>query len=212
MAQENKKVSLPKLDWELDALEPYISSQINELHYKKHHQTYVTGFNTAVDQLEDLSFQLRSNPSPELAKKIVTVQENLKFHGGGYINHCLFWKSLAPPLQGGGKAPTGALAESIKKQYGSLENLIEKTNLKLAALQGSGWVFIVKNLENGGELDIVKTFNQDTISGSLVPLLAIDAWEHAYYLQYQNRKVEYFKAIWKVINWDEASRKFDEAC
>ncbi|CAI4234365.1 ASG_G0052760.mRNA.1.CDS.1 [Saccharomyces cerevisiae] len=209
--REKRKVSLPKLDWELNALEPYISAQINELHYAKHHQTYVNGFNAAVDQLENLTFQLASNPSPTIAEKIVCVQQNLKFHGGGFINHCLFWKSLAPKSQGGGRPPTGALAESIDKQFGSLGNLIDKVNSSLAALQGSGWVFIVKNLEIGGDLDIVQTLNQDTVAGSLVPLLAIDAWEHAYYLQYQNRKMDYFQSIWNIINWAEASKKFDGA-
>lgn len=205
------KVSLPKLDWDFDALEPNISGQINELHYTKHHQTYVNGFNTAVEQLEDLNCQLKSDPSPTIAKKIVGVQQNLKFHGGGYTNHCLFWKNLAPESQGGGKPPGGALGESIKSQFGSLDNLVSLTNSKLAGVQGSGWAFIVKNLENGGKLDVVQTYNQDTLTGPLVPLVAIDAWEHAYYLQYQNRKVEYFKAIWNVINWAEASKRFDEA-
>ena len=101
------------------------------------------------------------------------------------------------------------MAKAIDEQFGSLDELIKLTNTKLAGVQGSGWAFIVKNLSNGGKLDVVQTYNQDTVTGPLVPLVAIDAWEHAYYLQYQNKKADYFKAIWNVVNWKEASRRFD---
>lgn len=205
------KVSLPKLDWDFAALEPYVSGKINELHYTKHHQTYVNGFNTAVDQLAELSACLDKEPSPALARKIYGVHQNLRFHGGGYTNHCLFWKNLAPASQGGGEPPTGKLGEQIKEQFGGLEKLQKWTNATLAGVQGSGWAFIVKNLDNGGNIEVVQTYNQDTVTGNLVPLVAIDAWEHAYYLQYQNRKAEYFNAIWNVINWKEASKRFDAA-
>ncbi|AET38496.1 superoxide dismutase SOD2 Ecym_2799 [Eremothecium cymbalariae DBVPG len=203
------KVTLPDLDWDYGALEPHISGKINELHYTKHHQTYATGLNTAVDQFNELSVKLESDPS--VAKQLAALQQNIKFHGGGYQNHCLFWKNLAPSSQGGGEPPSGALAKQIESQFGSLDNLISLTNSKLAGIQGSGWAFLVKNKEIGGQLEVVQTANQDTVSGPLVPLLAIDAWEHAYYLQYQNRKVDYFKAIWNVINWKEAARRFDAA-
>ncbi|QLQ82257.1 hypothetical protein HG537_0H00190 [Torulaspora globosa] len=205
------KVTLPELNWSYDALEPYISAEINELHHSKHHQTYVNGFNAAIDQMEELKVQLARAPSPSIAREIIAVQQNLKFHGGGYTNHCLFWESLAPKSLGGGEPPSGALADAITSQYGSLENLISLSNAKLAAVQGSGWVFIVKNLQNGGKLDVVQTCNQDTLPSSLIPLVTIDAWEHAYYLQYHNRKMDYFKAIWNVINWKEASRKFNDS-
>lgn len=197
------KVSLPDLDWDFNALEPYISGQINELHYTKHHQTYVNGFNTSTEQLAEAK-------SKGEVKKIVELQKAINFHGGGYINHCLFWKNLAPAKQGGGEAPSASseLAKKIQHQYGSLDNLIKITNGKLAGIQGSGWAFIVKNKENGGELDVVTTANQDTVTGPLVPLVAIDAWEHAYYLQYQNVKGDYFKNIWNVINWKEAESRY----
>lgn len=211
VAARRFKVTLPELDWDFGALEPYISGQINELHYTKHHQTYVNGFNAAVEQLQDLSSQLAKDPSPAIAKKIVAVQQNLKFHGGGFTNHCLFWKNLAPESQGGGEAPKGALGDQIHQQFGSLDKLIKLTNTKLAGVQGSGWAFIVKNLENGGKLEVVQTYNQDTVTGSLIPIVAIDAWEHAYYLQYQNKKADYFSAIWNVINWEEAANRYDTA-
>lgn len=197
------KVSLPDLDWDFGALEPFISAQINELHYTKHHQTYVTGYNTAVEQFAEAKAKGE-------VKKTIELQKAINFHGGGYTNHCLFWKNLAPEKQGGGEPPSAEseLAQKIEAQYGSLDNLKSITNAKLAGIQGSGWAFIVKNKENGGALDIVTTANQDTVGGSLVPLVAIDAWEHAYYLQYQNVKVDYFKAIWNVINWKEAEKRY----
>lgn len=146
------------------------------------------------------------------AKKLVALQKALNFNGGGYVNHCLWWKNLAPEKAGGGKVPSAdsKLGQQIVKQYGSIDNLISATNAKLAGIQGSGWAFIVKNKENGNTIDIVTTANQDTVTDpNLVPLVAIDAWEHAYYLQYQNVKADYFKALWNVINWKEAERRFE---
>lgn len=197
------KVSLPDLDWDFGALEPHISGQINELHYLKHHQTYVNGYNQAIEQ------HAEAKAKGEV-KKTIELQKAINFHGGGYTNHCLFWKNLAPEKQGGGAPPSeeSEFAKKIVEQYGSLDQLKSVTNAKLAGIQGSGWAFIVKNKENGGQLDVVTTFNQDTVTGPLVPLVAIDAWEHAYYLQYQNVKVDYFKAIWNVINWKEAEKRY----
>lgn len=197
------KVSLPDLDWDFNALEPYISGKINELHYTKHHQTYVNGYNQAIEQAAEAKAKGE-------VKKTIELQKNINFHGGGYTNHCLFWKNLAPKEQGGGEPPSkdSDLAKLITKQYGSLENLQSITNAKLAGIQGSGWAFLIKNKENGGSLDVITTMNQDTLTGPLVPLVAIDAWEHAYYLQYQNVKGDYFKAIWNVINWKEAEKRY----
>lgn len=203
MGAVRTKVSLPDLDWDFGALEPHISGQINELHYTKHHQTYVNGYNTAIEQLAEAKAKGE-------VKKTIELQQNIRFHGGGYTNHCLFWKNLAPEKQGGGEPPASEseFAKKITEQFGSLDNLKSLTNAKLAGIQGSGWAFIVKNKENGGALDVVTTYNQDTVTGPLVPLVAIDAWEHAYYLQYQNVKADYFKAIWNVINWKEAEKRY----
>uniref|UniRef100_P79022 Superoxide dismutase n=1 Tax=[Candida] sp. HN95 TaxID=159257 RepID=P79022_9ASCO len=196
------KVSLPDLDWDFGALEPHISGQINEIHYTKHHQTYVNGYNQAIEQA--------ARPRQGEVKKTIELQKAINFHGGGYTNHCLFWKNLAPEKQGGGEPPAedSEFAKRIVEQYGSLDNLKAITNGKLAGIQGSGWAFIVKNKENGGALDVITTANQDTVLGPFVPLVAIDAWEHAYYLQYQNVKADYFKAIWNVINWKEAEKRY----
>lgn len=204
------KVTLPGLEWDFADLEPHISGQINEVHYTKHHQTYVNGFNTGLEQMAELQEKLKKDPSPSIAREIIALQQNIKFHGGGYTNHCLFWKNLTPEKHGGGQLPEGKLKDAIINQYGSLDSLIKLTNSKLAGVQGSGWAFIVKNLANGGKLDVVQTYNQDTVTGSLIPLVAIDAWEHAYYLQYQNRKLDYFNAIWNVINWKEAAKRFEQ--
>lgn len=203
------KVTLPDLDWDFGDLEPYISGQINEIHYKKHHQTYVNGFNDGMDKMNELKHELEKTPSPRVAREIIALQQNIKFHGGGYTNHCLFWKNLTPEKDGGGQLPEGKLKDAITSQFGDLDALVKLTNNKLAGVQGSGWAFIVKNLDNGGKIEVVQRYNQDTVTGSLIPLVAIDAWEHAYYLQYQNRKVDYFKAIWNVINWEEAARRFE---
>ena len=200
----NNKIELPKLDWAYDALEPHISGKINEIHHSKHHQTYVNGYNTVIQDL------IQAEIAGDL-KKEIEIQQNIKFHAGGHTNHVLFWKSLAPVSQGGGKHPDSksGLGAQIIKQYGSVDNLILLVNKKLAGIQGSGWAFLVKNKLNGGNLDVVTTYNQDTVTGDLIPLLAIDAWEHAYYLQYQNVKLDYFKAIWNVINWKEAAERYE---
>ncbi|ODQ81578.1 hypothetical protein BABINDRAFT_159850 [Babjeviella inositovora NRRL Y-12698] len=196
------KIVLPDLDFDFGDLEPYISGQINELHYTKHHQTYVNGYNTAIEQLAEAKHAGD-------VKKTIELQQHIKFHGGGFLNHNLFWKNLAAPKNGGGEVPAtdSALGLAIKQQYGSLDSLISLTNTKLAGIQGSGWAFIVKNTENGA-IEVVQRYNQDTVTGPYVPLVAIDAWEHAYYLQYQNVKVDYFKAIWNVINWKEAEKRY----
>jgi Fe-Mn family superoxide dismutase len=133
----------------------------------------------------------------------------INFHGGGHINHSLFWKNLAPPSQGGGEPPKqgGALDNAIKAQYGSLDNLVQLMNAKLAGIQGSGWAWIVKNKDNGA-LDVITKANQDPVTGVHIPIVGIDAWEHAYYLQYKNVKADYFKAIWNVVNWNEAERRY----
>ncbi|KAG7904818.1 hypothetical protein KL907_003034 [Ogataea polymorpha] len=199
------KVSLPELKWDFGALEPYISGQINELHYSKHHQTYVNGYNTAIEQHAEAK-------ATGDVKKTYELQQHIKFHGGGYLNHCLFWDNLAPAKQGGGELPSpdSEFYKKVIEQYGSFDKLIALTNTKLAGIQGSGWAFIVKNSENGA-VEVIQTYNQDTAAGPYKPLVAIDAWEHAYYLQYKNVKADYFKAIWNVINWDEASKRYSAA-
>lgn len=123
------------------------------------------------------------------------------------MNHTLFWENLAPKNQGGGEPPSGALAKAIDSHYGSLQSLQEKFNTALAGIQGSGWAWLVQDTQMGA-ISIKTYANQDTVTGQFRPLLGIDAWEHAYYLQYENRKAEYFKAIWDVVNWQAAEKRF----
>lgn len=196
------KATLPDLPYDYAALEPCISGQIMELHHSKHHSTYVNSFNNFSEQLASLS----SNTPSDIQQQIA-LQPLINFHGGGHINHSLFWENLAPKNQGGGEPPSGPLGKKIQETYGGLEELKKVMNAKLAGIQGSGWAWLAKDKETG---DIaVRTYaNQDPVVGQFVPLLGIDAWEHAYYLQYQNRKAEYFSAIWDVINWKTAEKRF----
>lgn len=210
------QIKLPDLKWDYGSLEPYISGEINEIHYTKHHQTYATNFNKSIIKRQELLDKLNNindinNPEvKKLVGNLSTIERDIKFNAGGYSNHCYFWNSLSPKDKNGGFInEDSALNKQIKEQYGDLNELIKQIKGKLAWIQGSGWVFLTKS-NNNNLLNIETTVNQDTISpeNSKI-LLAIDAWEHAYYLQYQNRKVEYFDAIWNVINWQFAQEQYD---
>merc|ERR1712230_61422 len=137
----------------------------------------------------------------------IATQPAINFNGGGHTNHSLFWENLAPKSQGGGDPPSGALAKAIDDTYGNLDELKKKFNAALAGIQGSGWAWLVKDTQTG-QIGIKPYANQDPVVGQYKPLLGVDAWEHAYYLQYQNRKAEYFSAIWDVINWKAAEKRF----
>jgi len=193
------KATLPDLPYDYGALEPYISGKIMELHHKKHHQTYVTGLNSALDTIA------AGDPV-----KAAAAAPLLNFHGGGHINHSLFWENLAPASREGGGEPDGALKKSIAEDFGSFDTLRKQMNTALAGIQGSGWAWLVKD-KTTGTLSIATRANQDPVSGPYVPLLGIDAWEHAYYLQYENRKAEYFEAIWNVVNWKTVASRFEKA-
>ncbi|KXS93743.1 hypothetical protein AC579_10481 [Pseudocercospora musae] len=194
------KATLPDLAYDYGALEPAISGQIMELHHSKHHNTYVTSYNTQIEKLQEA--QQKGDIPAQIA-----IQPLINFHGGGHTNHTLFWENLAPKSQGGGEPPSGALAKSIDSHFGSLDNLKSQVNTALAGIQGSGWAWLVQDV-NTGAIQVKTYANQDPVVGQFRPLLGIDAWEHAYYLQYQNRKAEYFSAIWDVINWKAAEKRF----
>ncbi|XP_024530400.1 superoxide dismutase [Mn], mitochondrial isoform X2 [Selaginella moellendorffii] len=194
--------TLPDLDYDYGELEPAISGEIMKLHHTKHHQTYITNFVKALEQLE----QAEKDGN---AEAIVKLQGAINFNGGGHVNHSIFWKNLAPSKSGGGEPPEGKLASAIKDEFGSLEKLIAKMNADGAALQGSGWVWLGLN-KDLKQLAVQTTANQDPLaSKGLVPLLGIDVWEHAYYLQYKNVKPDYLKNIWKVINWSDVSSRYE---
>lgn len=201
MVQQYK---LPELPYSLDALEPTISAEIMNLHYNKHHATYVANLNKAIEQLAE------AEQKGDVAAQIA-LQSAIKFNGGGHVNHSIFWTNLAPTNAGGGTSPEGALLDAIKQDFGSLEKFIELFSAKAVAVQGSGWAWLGYN-KTSKRLEIATCDNQDPLSTKgLVPLLGIDVWEHAYYLQYKNVRADYVKAIWNVINWKNVSERFAQA-
>ncbi|KAI5116667.1 hypothetical protein M0805_007839 [Coniferiporia weirii] len=195
--------TLPPLPYDYAALEPYISRQIMELHHTKHHQTYVNALNAAEEQYAKASS----------AKERIALQSALKFNGGGHINHSLFWKNLAQPKESGGRGgvfdESTPFGKAVIAEYGSLDSLIQKFNTATLGIQGSGWGWLGVN-PSTKKLEIATTPNQDPLL-SHVPIIGVDIWEHAFYLQYLNVKPNYLKAIWQVINFDEASARYDEA-
>ncbi|KAL4576071.1 hypothetical protein LXL04_012159 [Taraxacum kok-saghyz] len=199
--------TLPDLAYDYGALEPAISAEIMQLHHQKHHQTYITNYNKALEQLDDAI-------AKGDASTAVKLQSAIKFNGGGHVNHSIFWKNLAPTSEGGGEAPHGSLGWAIDQHFGSFEKLIAKMNTEGAGVQGSGWVWLAVDKELK-RLVVETTANQDplvTKGASLAPLVGIDVWEHAYYLQYKNVRPDYLKNIWKVINWKYASEIYEKEC
>ncbi|MBC2267397.1 superoxide dismutase [Listeria farberi] len=197
---------LPKLPYTYDALEPNFDKETMELHYTKHHNTYVTKLNEAVSGHPELA----SKPVEELVANLDSVPEDIRGavrnHGGGHANHTLFWSILSP---NGGGTPTGELKSAIESEFGTFDEFKEKFNAAAAARFGSGWAWLVVN---NGKLEIVSTANQDSpLSEGKTPVLGLDVWEHAYYLKFQNRRPEYIDTFWNVVNWDEANKRFDAA-
>jgi len=194
---------LPDLPYDFNALEPVISAEIMELHYSKHHKTYVTKLNEALEKYHEAE-------SKNDVSNMIALQNAIKFNGGGHINHSIFWTILCPKSQAK-ETPSGKLLDAIKKDFGSFEDFKKKLSDKTVAIQGSGWGWLGYN-KNMKELQIETCANQDPLSTTgLVPLLGIDVWEHAYYLQYKNVRPDYVKAIWEIFNWEEIEKKFDLA-
>lgn len=197
------KFELPKLPYELDALEPVISKEIMTLHYTKHHQAYVNNLNAALEKYAEAE-------SKNDIAQMVAMQQAIRFNGGGHVNHSIFWTNLAP-VGKGGDAPQGALAKAIDHTFGSFDAFKEQFSTKATALQGSGWVWLGYN-KASKHLEIISCDNQDPLSTKgLVPLLGLDVWEHAYYLQYKNVRPDYIKAIWQVFNWKNVEERFTAA-
>lgn len=203
---------LPPLPYDKTALEPYIDAMTMEIHHGKHHAAYVANLNKAIAG----NAALESKNIEALIGNLGAVPENIRGpvrnNGGGHANHSMFWKLMAPKAGG---APTGKLADDIKTAFGSFDAFKEKFEAGGLGRFGSGWVWLVVN---GGKLEIVSTANQDSpIMGKAIagcegkPVLGCDVWEHAYYLKYQNRRADYLKAWWNVVNWSEAARNYDAA-
>ncbi|ORX98650.1 manganese and iron superoxide dismutase [Basidiobolus meristosporus CBS 931.73] len=196
------KHTLPDLPYDYDALEPIISTEIMRLHHSKHHQTYVNNLNIAEEKNSEA---ISKN---DLTTQI-SLQPALKFNGGGHVNHSIFWTNLAPLKEGGGEPPKGELLEAIKRDFGSLEQFIKQFNTQTTAVQGSGWGWLGYNKAKKS-LQIQTTANQDVLT-DLVPLLGVDVWEHAYYLQYKNARPDYLTEIWKIVNWNNVTERYNKA-
>jgi len=195
---------LPDLPYDYDALEPYIDGQTMDIHYNKHHNAYLTKFQKAIEgtELEDKSLE-------ELMANAGQHGPGVRNQGGGYYNHIVFWNSMSP--SGGGK-PTGSLASAIDSEFGSFDDFKEQFTNAGVTLFGSGFVWLIVS---NGKLDIVQTPNQDNPLMDVAPkngepIMALDVWEHAFYLKYQNRKPEYVENWWNVVNWDGISQKYDQ--
>lgn len=198
------KFELPTLPYDFNALEPVISAEIMKLHYEKHHATYVANLNKALEQFAE------AEQKNDLAAMTAQLQA-IRFNGGGNINHSIFWTNLAPKSKGGGTPPEGAFAKSLEHAFGSLQQFIDQMSAKAVALQGSGWAWLGYN-KTTKHLEIATCDNQDPlVTKGLVPLLGIDVWEHAYYLQYKNVRADYVKAIWQIINWKNVAERFETA-
>ncbi|AYJ89040.1 superoxide dismutase [Bacillus safensis] len=197
---------LPELPYAYDALEPHIDKETMTIHHTKHHNTYVTNLNKAIEgvsALEDQSIEELVANLNSVPEKIRTAVRN---NGGGHANHSLFWTLLSP---NGGGAPTGELADAIEKELGGFEKFKSDFAAAAAGRFGSGWAWLVVN---NGKLEITSTPNQDSpLTEGKTPILGLDVWEHAYYLNYQNRRPDYISAFWNVVNWDEVARLYSEA-
>lgn len=195
---------LPDLPYAYDALEPHIDEETMKLHHDKHHNTYVEGVNKAIEgheELQKLSIE-------ELVAKLNEVPEDIRTavrnSGGGHANHSLFWEIMSP---NGGGEPTGPLADAIKDAFGSFEDFKNEVKTAGTGQFGSGWAWLVVD---NGELKVTKTPNQDSpLTDGQTPIFGVDVWEHAYYLNYQNKRAAYLDAFWNVVNWDEVAKRYD---
>ncbi|TWT09121.1 superoxide dismutase [Planomicrobium sp. CPCC 101079] len=197
---------LPELPYAYDALEPHIDKETMNIHHTKHHNTYVTNVNAALEGHEELASKSVEELISDLSSVPEAIRTAVRNNGGGHANHSLFWQLLSP---NGGGNPTGALAEAIDSKFGSFDEF--KTQFENAGKTrfGSGWAWLVVN---NGELEVTSTQNQDSpLMDGQTPILGVDVWEHAYYLKYQNRRPDYLAAFWNVVNWEEVSRRFDAA-
>jgi len=203
---------LPELPYGYDALEPHIDATTMEIHHSKHHNTYVTKLNAALEKHPELA----DKPVEELISNIGSlpsdIQTPVRNNGGGHANHTLFWQVMSP---NGGGEPSGALADAITKTWGDFASFQEAFKNTALGRFGSGWAWLI--VDAGGNLKLTDTLNQDsplmqdTAKAPGTPILGIDVWEHAYYLKYQNRRPDYVDAWWNVVNWDEVARRYEAA-
>jgi len=201
------KHELPPLPYPYDALAPHIGEDTMRVHHDKHHQAYVNNLNTALENYPDL----QNKSAEELIKNLGAVPEAIRTavrnNGGGHVNHSMFWPSMS---KNGGGAPSGKVADAINSAFGSFDAFKEQFAKAAAGRFGSGWAWLV--VDKGGKLSITSTANQDNpLSDGLTPILGLDVWEHAYYLNYQNRRPDYVAAWWNVVNWSDVAARLSAA-
>jgi Fe-Mn family superoxide dismutase len=203
---------LPPLPYAPAALEPHIDARTMEIHHGKHHAAYVTNLNKALESAPELSSKTAEELIANLAAVPDSIRNAVRNNGGGHVNHSFFWKLLKPASDG---QPVGSLAAALQQAFGSFDEFKAKFEAAGATRFGSGWAWLVVN---NGKLEIGSTANQDTpLMGKAVagiegkPVLGLDVWEHAYYLHYQNRRPDYMKAWWNVVNWEQAEANYQAA-
>ncbi|HZK47388.1 MAG TPA: superoxide dismutase, partial [Atopostipes sp.] len=194
------------LPYAYDALEPHIDEETMKLHHDKHHNTYVEGVNKAIEGHEDL----QKLSIEELVAKLDEVPEDIRTavrnSGGGHANHSLFWEIMSP---NGGGEPTGELGDAITDAFGSFDDFKSEVKTAGTGQFGSGWAWLVVD---NGDLKVVNTPNQDSpLTDGKTPIFGVDVWEHAYYLNYQNKRADYLDAFWNVVNWDEVAKRYNDA-
>jgi Fe-Mn family superoxide dismutase len=195
---------VPPLPYDFAALEPHIDAQTMQIHHDKHHGAYVTNLNAALEKHPDIAKQ----SAEDIIKNLNSVPEDIRTavrnNGGGHVNHSMFWQIMAPKAGG---EPSGALADAIKKAFGSFADFQAKFNDTGTKRFGSGWVWLVRTKD--GKLDVISTPNQDNpMMDGHWPIMGNDVWEHAYYLKYKNVRGDYLKAWWNVVNWKEVEKRF----
>ena len=192
--------TLPDLPYDYSALEPYVSGKIMELHHDKHHQAYVNGANKALEQIHDAA------ESGNVAQSNL-LEKNLAFNLAGHKNHSIFWKNMAPAI---GQEPTGELKAAIEDQFGSFQGFQTYFESMCAGIQGSGWAVLAWDTLGERLVTLQMYDHQGNLPVTIFPLVLLDLWEHAYYLEYLNDRASYVKAWWHIVNWEAASKRFDE--
>ncbi|EMF0084699.1 superoxide dismutase [Enterococcus hirae] len=198
--------TLPDLPYAFDALEPYIDEETMHLHHDKHHNTYVTNLNAAIEKHPELGEKTIEELLSDMDAVPTDIKTAVRNNGGGHANHSFFWKIMAPNAGG---EPTGAIKEAIDEAFGDFATFKEEFKKAAAGRFGSGWAWLV--LENG-KLAITSTANQDSpLMEGKTPILGLDVWEHAYYLKYKNVRPDYIEAFWNVVNWEEVNNRLSTA-
>ena len=196
---------LSPLPYDYNALEPYIDAQTMQVHHDLHHQTYVNNLNKGLENHSELQTKSPEELIKDYSSLPTDVVSVVRNNGGGHVNHTMFWQIMAPNAGG---EPTGAIADAIMESFGDFESFKQRFNDAGAKQFGSGWVWLVRNSD--GKLEVTSTPNQDNpITSGSFPIMGNDVWEHAYYLKYQNKRPEYLKQWWNVVNWNEINKRFE---